>query len=76
MAAESGLDAATLVPSGPGGRVTKTDVLAAAAPPAAVAPISGARDAVALTPTSRSQPLVPQRPSGEREVRVRDTNVG
>jgi 2-oxoglutarate dehydrogenase E2 component (dihydrolipoamide succinyltransferase) len=59
---ESGLDAATIAPTGPGGRVTKVDVIEALARPAPASP-----------PTP-ALPL-PVAASAEREVRVRMTRL-
>jgi 2-oxoglutarate dehydrogenase E2 component (dihydrolipoamide succinyltransferase) len=70
LVAESGLDAAAILPTGPGNRLSKADVLAAMAPPrpqseAVVTPL--AVPAVSQTQTTA---LV-----GEREVRVRMTRL-
>ena len=70
LIAESGLDAARIAATGPGGRISKADVIEALARPApapapALAPIPGAPPA-APSPA----PL-----SGEREVRVRMTRL-
>jgi len=73
--AESGLDATTLVPSGPDGRITKADVLAALAQPAGATGASPSPDVVAPTPAARPQPSLPPRPAGEREVRMRMTRL-
>jgi len=66
MVAESEVDAAALTPSGPGGRLTKADVLAAAAAPAATR-----REPSVARP---AEPPAP-RPVGERETRVRMTRL-
>jgi 2-oxoglutarate dehydrogenase E2 component (dihydrolipoamide succinyltransferase) len=75
MVAESGLDTATLVPSGPDGRITKADVLAALAQPAGATAALLSPDVVAPTPASRLPPSLPLRPAGEREVRMRMTRL-
>jgi 2-oxoglutarate dehydrogenase E2 component (dihydrolipoamide succinyltransferase) len=66
LVAESGLDAARIAPTGPGGRLTKADLTEALARPApAPAP------APALPPV----PPPPPPAAGEREVRVRMTRL-
>ena len=63
LVAESGIDPAQVTPTGPGGRITKADVITARerpAPPAAPAP---------------SQPPAAPRPISERETRVRMTRL-
>jgi len=50
--AEKGLDAAAVQGTGPGGRVTKSDVLGTAAPPKPVAPAPSMSGAVSPAPTS------------------------
>ena len=71
LVAESGVDAAALTPSGPGGRLTKADVLAAQAPqreaPAAPAPPP-------LRESPRPEPSRTE-PPAERETRVRMTRL-
>jgi 2-oxoglutarate dehydrogenase E2 component (dihydrolipoamide succinyltransferase) len=72
LVAESGVDAAEIVPTGPGNRLSKTDVIAALARPATESP------AAAPPPSLRAQPVVeprPTAPSREREVRVRMTRL-
>jgi 2-oxoglutarate dehydrogenase E2 component (dihydrolipoamide succinyltransferase) len=66
LIAESGLDVAEIVPTGPGERITKADVSAASARPqhAAVAP------PLSAPPSPLSPP-----PAGEREVRVQMTRL-
>ncbi len=59
---ESGLDAATIAPTGPGGRVTKADVIEALARPEPASPPTPALPSPAVT-------------SAEREVRVRMTRL-
>jgi 2-oxoglutarate dehydrogenase E2 component (dihydrolipoamide succinyltransferase) len=79
--AESGLDAAAIVPTGPGERITKADVLAALARPerqAAAAPLNlGGSRPSPLTPAP--SPVATEalaRPAvGERETRVRMTRL-
>ncbi len=78
--AESGLDATAIVPTGPGERITKTDVLAALARPERQAPgvpqnLGGARPSPAApTPLPVAEP--PARTvTGERETRVRMTRL-
>jgi 2-oxoglutarate dehydrogenase E2 component (dihydrolipoamide succinyltransferase) len=56
---ESGLDASRLVPTGPGGRISRADVIAARAP----------------TPPAAPAPPPPAPVDGEREVRVRMTRL-
>jgi pyruvate dehydrogenase E2 component (dihydrolipoamide acetyltransferase) len=51
LAAEKGVDLATLAGTGPGGRIVSADVLSAKAPPAAPAARSSAPAAVAIPPT-------------------------
>jgi 2-oxoglutarate dehydrogenase E2 component (dihydrolipoamide succinyltransferase) len=62
LIAESGLDAARIVPTGPGDRITKVDVIEARVRPAPVP-----------EPAPPSAPPAPA--SGEREVRVRMTRL-
>ncbi len=59
---ESGLDAATIVPTGPGGRISKADVIEALARPEPASPPTPALPLPAAT-------------SAEREVRVRMTRL-
>ena len=61
LVAETGLDAASITPSGRGGRVTKGDVIAARDQRTPAAPVS--------------EPLAPPRPPAERETRVRMTRL-
>jgi 2-oxoglutarate dehydrogenase E2 component (dihydrolipoamide succinyltransferase) len=75
LIAESGIDAAAIPATGPGGRIEKADVLAflarpeaAAAVPAPLAPVPAPRPAAPPTP---SPPVA----AGEREVRVRMTRL-
>jgi 2-oxoglutarate dehydrogenase E2 component (dihydrolipoamide succinyltransferase) len=74
LIAESGIDAATIVPTGPGERITKADVIAALAQPppgaSAVALATSAERAPAPEPAPRA-PV----PIGAREVRVRMTRL-
>jgi 2-oxoglutarate dehydrogenase E2 component (dihydrolipoamide succinyltransferase) len=65
LVAESGLDPAGLAPTGPGGRITKADVIEAVARP---------RPAPA-PPPPRPEPPPSPAPVGEREVRVRMTRL-
>ncbi|HTV45647.1 MAG TPA: 2-oxoglutarate dehydrogenase complex dihydrolipoyllysine-residue succinyltransferase [Stellaceae bacterium] len=72
---ENGLDAVAIAATGPGRRITKTDVLAALAhplpPPAPAAPLPSPPPAFAP-----STPPLPASPTtGEREVRVRMTRL-
>jgi 2-oxoglutarate dehydrogenase E2 component (dihydrolipoamide succinyltransferase) len=69
LVAESGVDVAALTPTGPGGRLTKADVIAAGAAPA-------------LRPPQREAPSAPsgelpavEPPLAERETRVRMTRL-
>jgi 2-oxoglutarate dehydrogenase E2 component (dihydrolipoamide succinyltransferase) len=81
LVAESGVDVRRLAPSGPGGRLTKADVLAAEAPqrlPAEepVAPPPG--QSPPPVPPPRTEPPrepPPARPPQERETRVRMTRL-
>jgi 2-oxoglutarate dehydrogenase E2 component (dihydrolipoamide succinyltransferase) len=68
LAAEGGLDAAAIVPTGPGGRITKADVIEALAHPTPVPPVAPAAPAPAPEPG-------PLAPLAEREVRVRMTRL-
>ena len=70
LIAESGLDAARIAPTGPGGRISKADVIEALARPAP-APAPG------LAPIPGAPPAAPSPApiSGEREVRVRMTRL-
>jgi 2-oxoglutarate dehydrogenase E2 component (dihydrolipoamide succinyltransferase) len=67
LVAENGVDAAAIAATGPGGRISKADVIAAVAgsapPPAAPPPAPQTRPA--------DQVRVPAAPIGEREMRVR-----
>ena len=62
LIAESGLDAATIAPTGPGGRISKADVIEALARPEPASPPTPALPLPAAT-------------SAEREVRVRMTRL-
>jgi 2-oxoglutarate dehydrogenase E2 component (dihydrolipoamide succinyltransferase) len=66
LVAESGLDAARIAPTGPGGRLTKADLTEALARPA---------PAPALAPALPPVPPPPPPAAGEREVRVRMTRL-
>jgi 2-oxoglutarate dehydrogenase E2 component (dihydrolipoamide succinyltransferase) len=66
LISESGLDTATIAPTGPGGRISKADVVEALA-----RPVSLPESAPATAP---AVPL-PAPTSGEREVRVRMTRL-
>jgi 2-oxoglutarate dehydrogenase E2 component (dihydrolipoamide succinyltransferase) len=68
LVAESGVDVARLTPTGPGGRLTKADVIAA---PQAPAP----RPEIEAPPRARSPERPPERPPAERETRVRMTRL-
>jgi 2-oxoglutarate dehydrogenase E2 component (dihydrolipoamide succinyltransferase) len=71
LAAESGLDMATIAATGPGGRISKADVLTALAWPAAVAtPVPMPAPSLPIRP---DQPRTPK--ADEREVRVRMTRL-
>jgi 2-oxoglutarate dehydrogenase E2 component (dihydrolipoamide succinyltransferase) len=71
LAAESGLDMATIAATGPGGRISKADVLTALARPAAVAtPVPMPAPSLPIRP---DQPRTPK--ADEREVRVRMTRL-
>ncbi len=74
---ETGLDAAALAPSGPGNRITKGDVLAALARPRplpAAAPDPPTR-IVTPSPAPSTRIVPPPPATGEREVRVRMTQL-
>ena len=71
LVAESGVDTAKIAPTGPGGRISKADVVQALAAPALPLP---ALPTIAPAPTSASLPT-PAPTSGEREVRVRMTRL-
>jgi 2-oxoglutarate dehydrogenase E2 component (dihydrolipoamide succinyltransferase) len=71
LVAESGVDTAKIAPTGPGGRISKADVVQALAAPALPSP---ALATIAPVPTSASLPS-PAPTSGEREVRVRMTRL-
>ena len=62
LVSESGLDVATIAPTGPGGRISKADVMGALARPEPVVPATPALPLPAAT-------------SAEREVRVRMTRL-
>src|SRR5438067_2331273 len=80
LIAETGLDAAQITPTGPGGRLTKADVIAArdqpqpvSEPPAEPTP-APPRERQAPTPPPQREPPT-QRPPAERETRVRMTRL-
>ncbi len=73
LIAESGVDAATIVPTGPGERITKADVIAALSQPSRTAPPSEEISA-ARAPEPAPAPIAPA-PIGAREVRVRMTRL-
>jgi 2-oxoglutarate dehydrogenase E2 component (dihydrolipoamide succinyltransferase) len=85
LVAESGLDVASLTPSGPGGRLTKADVLAASdappapikEPPAEPVPAPPRQPPASSPPPAREPPIErpTPRPPGERETRVRMTRL-
>jgi 2-oxoglutarate dehydrogenase E2 component (dihydrolipoamide succinyltransferase) len=66
LVAESGLDPAAIAATGPGGRITKADVIAAAARPASP---------IAPGPLPTPVPAPPAPSAVEREVRVRMTRL-
>ena len=72
LVAESGIDPASIAPSGPGGRLTKADVIDAREAPAQTPAVRDerGRDARPPAPTSR-----PPREAGTRETRVRMTRL-
>ncbi|MET9219251.1 dihydrolipoamide acetyltransferase family protein [Streptomyces sp. NPDC003300] len=53
LAKELGIDLATVVPTGPNGVVTREDIRAAAAPPAALPPVTAAPEPLAATAGAR-----------------------
>jgi 2-oxoglutarate dehydrogenase E2 component (dihydrolipoamide succinyltransferase) len=65
LIAENGIDPAALVPTGPGGRIEKADVLAFLSRP----------QAAAVAPAPAARPAPPPAEPGEREVRVRMTRL-
>ena len=67
LVAESGVDVGALTPTGPGGRLTKADVIAARAAPA---PAPALRDGATARPSSP-----PPSEAGPRETRVRMTRL-
>ena len=78
LIAETGLDAAQIAPTGPGGRLTKADVLAARdrAPPISEPTPVFPRERQAPPPAPREEPSTPPpRPPAERETRVRMTRL-
>jgi 2-oxoglutarate dehydrogenase E2 component (dihydrolipoamide succinyltransferase) len=74
LVAEMGLDAAAIIPSGPGERLTKGDVLAALSRQAA-APAIPERLAPAPTAVPAAPATAPAAETGTREVRVRMTRL-
>jgi len=70
LAAETGLDPATVTGTGKAGRVTKGDMLAAAEPPAApvAAPIKARSDSAAVAGPATA-PSVPSAKEGDRQTR-------
>jgi 2-oxoglutarate dehydrogenase E2 component (dihydrolipoamide succinyltransferase) len=68
LAAESGVDVATIEPTGPGNRISKADVLEALARPVA-------ERAPPLAPPTPQASALPSPAAGEREVRVRMTRL-
>jgi 2-oxoglutarate dehydrogenase E2 component (dihydrolipoamide succinyltransferase) len=74
IAAETGVDAAAIVPTGPGGRLTKGDVLAASAQPAAP-PLREPPPRPTSPPPAPGPAPVARAPSGDRETRVRMTRL-
>jgi 2-oxoglutarate dehydrogenase E2 component (dihydrolipoamide succinyltransferase) len=70
LVAESGLDAAAIVPSGPGARITKADVAQALARPMPDQPVEPPRAPALPAAEARASA-----PVGEREVRVRMTRL-
>ncbi|HEV2098618.1 MAG TPA: 2-oxoglutarate dehydrogenase complex dihydrolipoyllysine-residue succinyltransferase, partial [Stellaceae bacterium] len=70
LIAESGLDLAAIAPTGPGGRISKADVIKARARPA---PSTEAVPAASPVPPAPAAPL--PLPLVEREVRVRMTRL-
>ncbi|HEV7995000.1 MAG TPA: 2-oxoglutarate dehydrogenase complex dihydrolipoyllysine-residue succinyltransferase [Stellaceae bacterium] len=70
LVAESGLDAARIAPTGPGGRLTKADLTEALARPA-----PAPEPTPALPVATPPLPTPPPPAAGEREVRVRMTRL-
>ncbi|HJU18768.1 MAG TPA: 2-oxoglutarate dehydrogenase complex dihydrolipoyllysine-residue succinyltransferase [Stellaceae bacterium] len=71
LVAESGLDAAAIAPTGPGGRISKADVMAALARPEPPPPA----EAPAPAPAERPAPRDGSRGDPNREMRVRMTRL-
>ncbi|MBV8738378.1 MAG: 2-oxoglutarate dehydrogenase complex dihydrolipoyllysine-residue succinyltransferase [Alphaproteobacteria bacterium] len=74
LIAESGVDAATIVPTGPGERITKADVIAALAQPPPGASAVTLATSAERAPAPEPAPIAPA-PIGAREVRVRMTRL-
>jgi 2-oxoglutarate dehydrogenase E2 component (dihydrolipoamide succinyltransferase) len=70
LIAESGVDVSALTPSGPGGRLTKADVINARDHSAPTAPVPAAESNPAAEPPPASPPL-----AAARETRVRMTRL-
>jgi 2-oxoglutarate dehydrogenase E2 component (dihydrolipoamide succinyltransferase) len=79
LAADSGLDVAAIAPSGPGGRISKADVMTALArlQPASAPAETPARVPVEAPPAEKPAFEKPafEKPMGEREMRVRMTRL-
>ncbi|MGA8758043.1 MAG: 2-oxoglutarate dehydrogenase complex dihydrolipoyllysine-residue succinyltransferase [Stellaceae bacterium] len=80
LVAESGLDAREIMPTGPGNRLTKADVMAAAvrpaeAPAATIHPSPAASAPVVEPPPQSAPPLSAPVLAGDREIRVRMTRL-
>jgi 2-oxoglutarate dehydrogenase E2 component (dihydrolipoamide succinyltransferase) len=75
IATDEGIDPATVAATGPGGRVTKGDMLAAASAPAAPAPRPAAPAPAAPAPAPRAPSPAPSSPASQngRETRERMT---
>src|SRR5271165_1777143 len=79
LVAETGVDARDIIPTGPGHRLTKADVMAAMARPkempASMAPSSPTVRPLPVAPPPAVEPPSAPVPAGEREVRVRMTRL-
>ena len=74
LIAESGIDVAAIVPTGPGERITKADVIAALAQPPPGASAVALATSAERAPAPEPAPIAPA-PIGAREVRVRMTRL-
>ena len=75
LVAESGIDVSALNPTGPGGRLTKADVIAASDRPAPAPVREPAPERTPAPPREPPAAPTPVRDPGERETRVRMTRL-